>query len=326
MTNETTMLSDDDVAEFALRLRTEPPGNWSSELVRSWGLRPAGDHQYLAVPVGLADASVGGQIDRFRQVAGEVCAVLGPATIRGAGSDHHAFGPAAPAWGGPYLRWRRPYPGDTVELRAGVHGPVLMLQPTGHAERHLISLSWEEAPIGGSLCELSDDVRAAHGHSLAGYEVPDETLVDDWLSFERALGRWLTTMSAEGAALELSFGPVVADTAGLGFHFDVLPGRNRLVIGAFVPGAVDAPALGWLSPDAVADDPYGLGGPEWRLLGGPAGAVDGDHLARVVVATARACGLTGPWLLKIIDGMSGRLRDGTNYRHTYFGLGLDHDR
>lgn len=59
---------------------------------------------------------------------------------------------------------------------------------------------------------------------------------------------------------------------------------------------------------------------------GPAGAVDGGPLARVLVNTARGCGVDGPGELAVTDGKSARLPDKTNYWHTFFVLGLDHGR
>ncbi|SCL20712.1 hypothetical protein GA0074692_0958 [Micromonospora pallida] len=350
MADETTVLSDEQVGTFARRFRSARPGDWSGvamrELVRTWGwqpddegttvrtrlptgdarLHPAGaEHAHLSVPLARGDAAVTAQLERFRRAAAAVSAVLGPATVRG---TYGVFGPphsARPSWGSPYLRWRRPYPGDTVELSAGPNGPELVLHPTGPVEAWFLR-GW---PGDGVMCELAwteqayADGEAAHGHSFGGHEVPGVTPHEDWPAFERALGGWLTTVSAEQEALGLSLAPVIG---GPGFGFDVLPGRDRLVIGGFIDSAVDAPALGWLSPDAVSDDPYGMGGPEWRLLGGPADAVDGDGLARVLVDTARACGLHGPRDLAIFDGKSARLPDKTNYWQTFFVLGLDHGR
>jgi hypothetical protein len=346
---ETTALSDEQVRTLSRRFRAARPGDWSGaamrELFRTWGwqaddegttvrtglptgdasLHPAGaPYPRLNVPLARGDAAVTAQIDRFRRTAEVVSAVLGPATVRG---TYGAFGPpfsAGPSWGSPYLRWRRPYPDDTVELAAGTDGPELVLHPTGPAEGWFLR-GW---PGDGVLCELAwteqayTDAETAHGHSFGGHEIPAVTPHEDWPAFERALGGWLTTVSAEQEALSLSLDPNIY---GPGFGFDVLAGRDRLVIGGFVDDAVDAPALGWLPPDAVPDDPY-VGGPGWRLLGGPAGAVDGPGLARVLVNTARACGLDGPRRLAVVDGKSARLPDGTNYWHTYFVLGLDHGR
>jgi hypothetical protein len=264
------------------------------------------------------------QVERFRWAAAAVSAVLGPATVRG---TYGVFGPphsARPSWGSPYLRWRHPYPGDTVELAANPDGPELVLHPTGPAEAWFLR-GW---PGDGVMCELAwteqpyADAQAAHGHSFGGHEIPGVTLHEAWPAFEHALGGWLTTVSAEQQALSLAFAPVIG---GPGFGFDVLPGRERLIIGGFLDNAVDAPTLGWLPPHAVPDDPY-TGGPEWRLLGGPVGAVDGAGLARILVDTARACGLSSPRDLAIIDGKSARLPDKTNYWQTFFVLGLDHGR
>lgn len=310
--------TDERIGALARQFRDARP-DWSDAA-------PTGDAGYPYRTTGLGDggATVTAQVEQFRRADAAVSAVLGPATVRG---TYGVLGPphsTRPSWGSPYVRWRRPEPGDTVELTAGPDGPELVLHPTGPAEGWLLR-RW---PGDGVLCELAwtepayKEAEAAHGHSFDGHEIPGVTPHGNWDAFERALGGWLTTVSAEQQALSLSFAPVIA---GAGFGLDLLPGRDRLVIGGFLSEAVDAPALGWLPPDAVPDDPY-RGGPEWRLLGGPMGAVDGPALAGVLVATARACGLAGPADLTIIDGKSARLPDKANYWQTFFVLGLDHGR
>ena len=66
----------------------------------------------------------------FRATAAVLEAALGPATSLG---SHGPTGPwfdSSPAWGAPFLRWRRPE-NRTLELRATDAGAVLVLQPTG---------------------------------------------------------------------------------------------------------------------------------------------------------------------------------------------------
>ncbi|GAA0895970.1 hypothetical protein [Virgisporangium aurantiacum] len=323
MADETAEFSDERIGALARQFRDARP-DWSDAPPTGTRLTH-GEYPYLTAGLGGGGADVTAQVGHFRRAAAAVSAVLGPATVRG---TYGVLGPphsARPSWGSPYVRWRRPEPGDTVELMAGPDGPVLVLHPTGPAEAWLLR-RW---PGDGVLCELAwtepayTEAEAAHGHSFDGHEIPGVTPHGNWDGFERALGGWLTTVSAEQEALSLTLGPVIGNST---FGFDVLPGRDRLVIGGFLDDAVDARALGWLPPDAVPDDPYGQGGPEWRLLGGPMGAVDGPALAGVLVRTARACGLAGPADLTIFDGKSARLPDKANYWHTFFVLGLDHGR
>lgn len=316
MADETAVLSDEEIGARARQLRETPSGDWPG----------AEKYPHRTVSLGSACDTVSEQVEYFRRAAAAVSAVLGPATVRG---TYGVYGPPysarRPSWGSPYLRWRRPYPGDTVELSAGPDGPELVLHPTGPVEAWFLR-GWLD---DGVMCELAwtepayKDAEAEHGHSFDGHEIPGVAPHGNWEAFERALGGWLTTVSAEQQALGLSFAPVFG---GGGFGVDLLAGRDRLVIGGFVGSGVDAPALGWLPPDAVADDPWGGSGPEWRLLGGPMGAVDGPAMARVLVETARASGLAGPADLTIFDGKSARLRDKTIYWNTFYVLGLDHGR
>lgn len=283
----------------------------------------------LAVPVGVADPSVVAQAECFRQAASSLTEVLGPATVLGTHSAHGPFYVAGPAWGNPYLRWRRPAPGDTIELRAGVRGPELVLQPTAPAEYWLLKQQWGTFPISGILAELSTNDPAskqaylAHGHTLAGLETPGMLAAANWEDFERGLADMLSTVSAEQHALRMGFAPVIGSRQG--FSFDVNPSNDRVVIAGFVPGSVDAVTLGWIAAAEVPDDPYGTGGPEWRLVGAGIGETDGAALARTVVETARACGLATPDDLEIMDGNSERSRDGINYWYRYYGLGLRDD-
>ncbi|WP_285937923.1 hypothetical protein [Actinomadura xylanilytica] len=276
----------------------------------------------LAVPVAVTDRSAKAQTECFRRVARMLTQALGPAPIVGSHGDLRPFFESGPAWGDPYLRWRGGV--DSLELRAGVHGPELVLMPNGPVENWLSRQGHgEQFALKGFLGERhvvrfdENGARRVYDQALAGLELPGLWQAEDWDTFSIALTEWLTTFSAELRALGVWFGPVIHGGDRVGF--DVYPLDDGVVLAADLPEDFDAAPLGW-SSESIPDDPW-IGAPhQWRLSG-----VNAKDLATALVETARATGLTAPNELVIADGtdhQDGDGRDALRYSFTCYGLGL----
>jgi hypothetical protein len=163
----------------------------------------------------------------------------------------------APAWGAPFQWWRRPEPGNTVELRAGTDGPEVVLRPTGTVEQWWYFQRWSDTPIPWTVCAL------ARSEGLEGLTWPGRIVADDWAVFERELGVWLAHVQHLQAALDIRFGPVIA---GDGWGFDINPWPEKIYIAGDPPDRVDAVALGWRPIDEIPGRIYD-GYPPWFLMG-----------------------------------------------------------
>ncbi|WP_344593724.1 hypothetical protein [Actinomadura vinacea] len=334
--NERVVPPDDQLADLALWLRDSSTGDWSHDTLRrlvktrGWatgdddptlvrtGL-PTGDARLLpaglAVPVGLAAPSPLAQADCFRHVAQVVRNALGPASVAGSYGEHRPFNAHGPAWGNPYLRWLRP--AQSVELRAGAHGPEVVLTQTDQWAEWLIRQGQgRPMDVTGFLGRLQTN-DSAHKPNPANLLLPSPWLAHDWDVFERAFAAWLSTVSAEQHALGMRLVPAIHGATGL--LLDIYPHKDRLLI-AGAARSVDLPALGW-TPGPLPDDPWD-DYPEWRLIGGGIGRVDGKALARTAVDTARAVGLTSPTELKIMHGAQTETSEGDEYSLTFYGLGI----
>ncbi|MFC5750670.1 hypothetical protein [Actinomadura rugatobispora] len=281
---EIHIVPDDQLADLALRLRDSSPGDWSPDALRNRG---TADARFLdgelAVPVGTADPSALAQADCFRRAAQVLRKALGPASTIGS----HG---APNTWGNPYLLWPQ-----SIELRAGASGPELVL--TDNWPKH--------QGRDGFIAHLQPDDSS-----------PTPWKAKDWDVFERAFAAWLSTVSAEQRALGLPLVPAIHG----GLLLDIYPHEDRLLIGG--AGSADFPALGWIPGPLEGDDPW-FDYPEWRLIGGAIGHVDGAALAATAVATARAAGVASPEDLKIMHGTQNETPEGDEYYITFHGLGIN---
>ncbi|MGF1426506.1 hypothetical protein [Kitasatospora sp. LaBMicrA B282] len=254
---------------------------------RAWA--PGQEYLELAVPVSRPAPDVRAQAEEFRRVADAVRAALGDATYVGA----HGFrGPSGwspqPSWGRPFLRWRRER--MTLELRAGVAGPELVLQ------RSEVWESWYAQAGQGFAAVLADG-----GHPL---EQPRWEHVGDWEQLQNALGAFLRTLPAVVLATGLTqsmplYGRLPGEGAPLLFGISCFADRLYVDYTEYrVPEAArgeNAAALGWTSRDALPPLPAGFdGGAPWRVDAGGPGEVAAAELAGLIVRTARSAGVESP--------------------------------
>jgi len=129
-----------------------------------------------------------------RATAAVLEAALGPATSLG---SHGPTGPwfeGSPAWGAPFLRWRRPED-RTLELRATDAGAVLVLQPTGPYEAwRLHAHEWSDLGTMGGY------VRERKVPENDGLQTPGAPRARTWKQWQAMLARWLTPLPAETVA------------------------------------------------------------------------------------------------------------------------------
>ncbi|WP_405860816.1 hypothetical protein OG361_37320 [Streptomyces sp. NBC_00090] len=286
-------------------------------------LRPVGEYEKryvdgesyveIAVPVAAPAPDAAAQAAAFRAAKEEVTAALGEPSVMGSHGDMGPFYDSEPHWGAPFLRWRgRP---NTLELRAGKSGPELVLQPTGPAENWF----WrqgvgEEHSISGFFGSNRDEANIGLGF-------PGGWTARSWETVTRSLGDFLGSLPAETTALAVRIGmPFYGrNSRSAPLLFDVACG-DRLSIACFAPDDIDPAALGW---GTVAEHPhtasvFGDDDPVWRVDAGGPGEPKGHALAEMLVATARAAGVSDPTDL-IVGGEAGYV-DG--YHVTYYGLGL----
>ncbi|MFG3270847.1 hypothetical protein [Streptomyces luteogriseus] len=337
------------LAELARRLRAVDTCGWAPEVVtalsdalgwarggtadqpllvtgRSAGdarLRPVGQYEErytdgesyveLAVPVAVAAPDAPAQAAAFRAAREELTSALGRPSVMGSHGDMGPFYDSGPLWGAPFVRWRGSP--DTLELRAGKAGPELVLQPTEPAENWFWRQGHgEEHALSGFFGSNRDPVNVGLGF-------PGGWTARSWETVTRSLGDFLGALPAEAHALGVGFGmPFYGRTAeGAPLLFDVTCG-DRLSIGCFAPDGVDAASLGW---GTVAEHPATASvwrddDPVWRVDAGGPGEPKGRALAEMLVATARAAGVSEP--AGLIVGGEADYVDG--YHVTYYGLGL----
>lgn len=304
------------------RLTTGLPGAAGA----GW-LRPVGEFEApyvlegeefvgLYLPVSWPAGDSTAKAEGFRRAAETLTRALGPAPIMGVYGDPGPFFDTSPFWGSPFLRWRG---GDnSLELRAGNDGAVLLLQPNDPVENwHWRQGHGEVFALGGFFATRPDPANGGLG-------LPGMWSTDDWSVFGGALADFLGTLPAEAVALGV--------TVDLGFHARV-PGTKgpvlfhlrcgeRLEIVYDVRDVAsdghDPVALGWTptttTPAALEhwlEHSHGSG------VFGP-GEVDGRVLAGLVVDTARDLGVPSPRGLSLADH-SQRLG---SYYADYYGLTL----
>jgi len=209
----------------------------------------------------------------FRATVEVLEAALGPATSLG---RHGPTGPwfdGSPAWGAPFLGWRRPED-RTLQLRATDAGTVLVLQPTGPSEPwRLHAHEWSDpATVGGYVRERNvpqnDDL-----------QTPAAPRARTWKQWQAMLARWLARLPAETMA------------TGSPLHFLMVTGAcARLTLASTTDGRLhfmaglrylqDPNALGWQRRETRLDP--------WVLQAGRPGTVDGSAVAAALVQTLRA--------------------------------------
>ncbi|CAL9335542.1 hypothetical protein [Streptomyces sp. enrichment culture] len=267
----------------------------------------------LAVPVLTAEPDDAAQAAAFREVRREVTAALGKPSIMGSHGGMGPFYDSGQLWGSPFLRWRgRP---DTLELRAGKAGPELVLQPTDPAENWF----WRQGV--GEEYSISGYFGSNRDHANAGLGFPGGWTARSWQTVTRTLADFLGALPAETTALGIRLGmPFYGRTdRGAPLLFDVVC-ADRLAIGCFAPDDIDPAALGW---GTVAEHPdtasiWSDDDPVWRVDAGGPGRPKGRELAELLVATARAAGVSEPTGL-IVGGEASYVDD---YHVIYYGLGL----
>lgn len=349
MSEQRGSTEEQSVADLARRLRAADTGGWTPDGVRAlaaelgwdWSgkpdepvlitgrssgdarLRPVGKYEEpyvygesyveLAVPLATAAPDAAAQAAAFRTVREELTTALGKPSVMGSHGEMGPFYDSGPLWGSPFVRWRgRP---DTLELRAGKAGPELVLQPTGPAENWF----WRQGI--GEEHAISGFFGSNRDRANAGLGFPGGWRARSWQTVTRSLGDFLETLPAETTALGIGIGmPLYGrNDQGAPLLFDVTCG-DRLSIGCFAPDGVDAAALGW---GTVAQHPstaslWSDDDPVWRVDAGGPGEPKGRALAEMLVATARATGVSEPTGL-IIGGEAEYVGD---YHVTYYGLGL----
>ncbi|MET9378575.1 hypothetical protein ACFYV5_32105 [Streptomyces sp. NPDC003035] len=341
--------AQESIGELALRLVAADTDGWTPEGVKAaaaelgwaWSetsdapvlitgrstgharLRPVGRYEEryvsgesyveIAVPVAAPGPDTAAQAAAFRAAKEDVTAVLGEPSIMGSHGEMGPFYDSGPHWGAPFLRWRgRP---NTLELRAGTSGPELVLQPTHPAENWF----WrqgvgEEHSISGFFGSNRDEANIGLGF-------PGGWTAQSWETVTRSLADFLGALPAETTALGIRIGmPLYGrNSRSAPLLFEVACG-DRLSIGCFPPDEVDAAALGW---GTVAEHPHTASvfsddDPVWRVDAGGPGEPKGRALAEMLVATARAAGVSDPTDL-IVGGEAGYVN---GYDVTYYGLGL----
>ncbi|MEU5390950.1 hypothetical protein ACFYQT_09595 [Streptomyces tibetensis] len=337
------------LADLARRLRAVDTGGWSPEGVQAmadglgWArggtadhpflvtgrsagdarLRPVGRYEEryvhgesyveLAVPVTTAAPDAAAQAAAFRAAREELTEALGRPSVMGSHGEMGPFYDSGAFWGAPFLRWRDST--DTLELRAGKAGPELVLQPTAPAE------NWFWRQGHGEEHAISGFFGSNRDPANAGLGFPGGWTARSWETVTRSLGDFLGALPAEAVALGVGFGmPFYGRARGSApLLFDVTCGE-RLSIGCFTPDGVDAASLGW---GTVAEHPgtasvWSDDDPVWRVDAGGPGEPKGRALAEMLVATARAAGVSEP--ADLILGGEAEYVDG--YHVTYYGLGL----
>ncbi|MFF7040747.1 hypothetical protein ACIP4T_03520 [Streptomyces massasporeus] len=349
-TTSEPIAEESSLADLARRLLAVDTGGWTPDVVKAlsdglgWAqggtaehpvlvtgrssgdarLRPVGTYEQryasgesyveLAVPVATAASDAAAQAAAFRAAREELTSALGRPSVMGSHGDMGPFYDSGPLWGAPFVRWRG-MP-DTLELRAGKAGPELVLQPTDPAENWFWRQgSGEEHAISGFFGSNNDPANAGLGF-------PGGWRARSWETVTRSLGDFLETLPAEAVALGTGFGMPFYGRTGEGapLLFDVACGDDRLSIGCFAPDGVDAAALSW---GTVAEHPgtasiWRDDDPVWRVDAGGPGEPKGRALAEMLVATARAAGVTEP--AGLIVGGEAECVD--VYHVRYYGLGL----
>ncbi|MEV0362378.1 hypothetical protein [Nocardia fusca] len=270
----------------------------------------------LYVPVARPESSAAGKAQAFRATAETLTEEFGHAPILGAYGDPGPFYDSAPTWGSPFLRWRERE--NTLELRAGEHGPELLLQPTGPVE------NWFWRQGHGELNALGGFFGTRRDPANTGLSFPGGWRTDDWDVFTRTLGASLHTLPAETHALninlDLGFHALVPGTRGpIVFHL-VCGERLEIVYDTEELGesSTDPSSFGWIphatrpaALDHWLDSPYHSG--DFGI-----GEVDGRALAKMMVDTLRDLGVSSPKDLSLTDHAQ-RVGD---YDVEYYGLTL----
>ncbi|GAA2269957.1 hypothetical protein GCM10010234_00260 [Streptomyces hawaiiensis] len=302
-------------AEHPVLVTGRPPGDARLRPVGTFEEPYTDGESYveLAVPVAAVAPDDAAQAAAFRAAREELTAALGRPSVMGSHGDMGPFYDGGPPWGAPFTRWRGSP--DTLELRAGWSGPELVLQPTGPAE------NWFWRQGHGEEHAISGFFGSNRDPANAGLGFPGGWTARSWETVTRSLGGFLGALPAETTALGIGIGmPVYGRTGGSApLLFDVTC-DDRLSIGCFAPDGVDAAALGWGTVDEHPgtasvwrdDDPV------WRVSAGGPGEPEGGALAEMLVATARAAGVSEP--TDLIIGGEASYVDG--YHVTYYGLGL----
>ncbi|MFI1286804.1 hypothetical protein ACH4U5_39705 [Streptomyces sp. NPDC020858] len=348
MSDQRGSIEEESIADLARRLVAADTGGWTPDGVRAlvaelgwaWNgtahdavltgrssgdarLRPVGEYEErytdgesyveLAVPLATAPQEATAQAAAFHAIQQEVTAALGKPSVMGSHGDLGPFYDSGPVWGAPFMRWRGSP--DTLELRAGKTGPELVLQPTGPAENWF----WRQGI--GEEHSISGFFGSNRDQANAGLGFPGGWTARSWETVTRSLGDFLGTLPAETTALGISIGmPFYGRTErSAPLLFDVACG-DRLSIGCFAPDDVDPAALGW---GTVAEHPgtasvFSDDAPVWRVDGGGPGEPKGRALAELLVATAKAVGVSRP--TDLIVGGEAEYVDG--YYVNYYGLGL----
>ncbi|MEU9124866.1 hypothetical protein AB0C96_34305 [Streptomyces sp. NPDC048506] len=268
----------------------------------------------LAVTVATAEPDAASQAQAFRAANDDLTAALGEASVMGSYGPLGPYYGSTPAWGAPFLRWRGT--ADTLELRAGPHGPELVLQPTapmenwfsglGHGEEHAITGFFGRRP----------------GPSNAGLGLPARWSARSWDAVTASLADFFATLPAEFAALGIA--KIIRLYGRLGGGAPALldiDADSRLMLGSFADDDIDPASFGWgtIAEHPRTRDTWGDDyDPRWRYDAGGPGEPSGRALAEMVVASARAEGVADPGDLLI----GGEGEDIGPYRVTFYGLGL----
>ncbi|MFB8003204.1 hypothetical protein [Nocardia sp. NPDC056000] len=275
------------------------------------------DYVGLYVPIAVPEGGAAGKAAAFRAAGEALTREFDPAPIMGAYGDLGPFYDSTPRWGSPFRRWRQQV--DTLELRAGEHGPELLLQPTAPAENWFWRQGHgENYAIGGFFGSNRDPANAGLGFPGAWH-------TDEWDVFLHALTAFLWNLPAEthalGIELDLGFHALVPGTRGpVVFHIAC---GERLEVAYDTEGlgaSIGDPAsLGWIPkstrPAALEhwiESHYHSG--DFGI-----GEVDGPGLARMMVDTLRGLGVASPRNLSLSD----HAQSVAGYRVDYYGLTLE---
>ncbi|MGX1810986.1 hypothetical protein ACWIGI_35150 [Nocardia sp. NPDC055321] len=275
------------------------------------------DYVGLYVPIAVPEDGAAGKAAAFRAAGEALTREFGTAPIMGVYGGLGPFYDSAPRWGSPFRRWRQQ--ADTLELRAGEHGPELLLQPTDPAE------NWFWRQGHGENYAVSGFFGSNLDPANAGLGFPGGWRTDDWDVFRHTLTDFLWNLPAETHALDIeldfgfhalvpgTLGPIVLHIA-CGDRLEVAYDTEDL--GADIPDPV---ALGWIPestrPAALehwTESLYHSG--DFGI-----GEVNGPELARMMVDTLRGLGVASPHDLSLSD----HAQSVAGYRVDYYGLTLE---
>lgn len=285
----------------------------------------SGGYFSLHVPVAVFR---GDGADRFAAAARTVTEALDrPPSVFGGGSDWADALCCAGEYAPYFVRWRRPE--SSLTLRPVCGGLELVLHETDWTEGHFTWATENGMPegfLGDALVEENI------GQYTPGGRIPDS----DWDEWERSAGALLESVAAAAPALGHDFqlgmyGRLPRDSPML---FSIMAGRRfEMAIFPYAAERAELEAagvggLGWVSaaeePAELEHDPEDPVPFHTRAV--DAADVDGRAMARLLGASARALGVTGPDGLMPLDGsddpvlvFSGR---SLRYRLRLYGMPL----